>query len=70
MNESVASPSYLRRPTAAARANAEPGVMCDKCQELDNKIDRYRRVIRAINDQHAIDGITEAEKVKLHPEKA
>ena len=44
--------------------------MCDKCQELDNKIDRYRRVIRAINDQHAIDGITEAEKVKLHPEKA
>jgi hypothetical protein len=48
--------------------------MCDKCSELDKKIDRYRRVIEAINDRQAVDGITqlikeaEAEKAKLHSE--
>jgi len=48
--------------------------MCDKCSELDKKIDHYRRVIDAINDRQAVDGITqlikeaEAEKAKLHPE--
>ena len=49
--------------------------MCDKCNELDQKIERYKRLMGAINDQRAIDGITqllkeaEAEKVKLHPEE-
>jgi hypothetical protein len=48
--------------------------MCDKCGELDKKIERYWRVIGAINDRLAVDGITqlikeaEAEKAKLHPE--
>jgi len=49
--------------------------MCDKCDELDKKIERYRRVIAAINDQQAIDGIkqlikdSEAAKIDLHPEE-
>jgi hypothetical protein len=48
--------------------------MCDKCSELDKKIDRYRRVTDAINDRRAVDGITQlikeadAEKAKLHLE--
>jgi hypothetical protein len=46
--------------------------MCDKCVELDKKIDRYTRLLGAINDQQAKDGIVQlireiAEKAKLHP---
>ena len=57
----------------AAACNEAGHVMCEKCAEIDKKIDRYKRVISAINDQQAVDGITqlieeaEAEKVKLHP---
>ena len=47
--------------------------MCDKCQELEKKIERYRRLAFSINDQLTIDRFdqlikeTEAEKAKLHP---
>jgi hypothetical protein len=49
--------------------------MCDKCQELQKKIDRYRRLAVSINDQLTIDQLNqvienlEAEKVKLHPDQ-
>jgi hypothetical protein len=49
--------------------------MCDKCRELEEKIERYRRLALVINDRLAIDrfneGIkeTEAEKAKLHPDQ-
>ena len=49
--------------------------MCDKCQELEKKIERYRRLAFSINDRLTIDRInqlikeTEAEKVKLHPDQ-
>jgi hypothetical protein len=53
-----------------------PAAMCDKCAEIDKTLDRYRRVLLAIDDQITIDrtkeliGDLEAEKVKLHPEQA
>ena len=49
--------------------------MCDKCQELENKIQRYRRLAFSVNDQLTIDRINqlikdiEAEKTKLHPDQ-
>ena len=49
--------------------------MCDKCQELEKKIERYRRLADSINDQLTIDRCNqlikeaEAEKVRLHPEQ-
>jgi hypothetical protein len=49
--------------------------MCDKCVELDKKIERYRRIAAAIADQFTVDGIKasiaelEAQKVELHPEQ-
>ena len=49
--------------------------MCDKCQELEKKIERYRRLASLINDQLTVDRFsqlikdTEAEKDRLHPEQ-
>ena len=49
--------------------------MCTKCQELEKKIERYRRVVSSINDQPTIDRLNELikdmedEKAKLHPDQ-
>jgi flagellar motility protein MotE (MotC chaperone) len=49
--------------------------MCDRCQELDEKIERYRRIAWAINDQRTVDKLVEmiagmeAQKAALHPEQ-
>jgi hypothetical protein len=49
--------------------------MCDKCVELDSKIDHYRFLADRITDQLTIDGIKQliermqAEKAALHPEQ-
>jgi len=49
--------------------------MCDRCQELDEKIERYRRIAWAINDQRTVDKLVEmiagmeAHKAALHPEQ-
>jgi hypothetical protein len=56
------------------RANAAPE-MCDKCIELDDKIEHYERISVSINDQLTIDRIKElveqmkAQKAALHPER-
>jgi FAD/FMN-containing dehydrogenase len=48
--------------------------MCDKCVELDGKIEHYERISASINDQLTIDRITElveqvrAQKAALHPQ--
>ena len=48
--------------------------MCDKCIELDDRIEHYRRISESINDQLTIDRIKElikalqCQKVALHPE--
>ena len=47
--------------------------MCDACDELDEKIEHYKRVMAAMTDQLTIDGITaliaelQAQKAALHP---
>ena len=49
--------------------------MCVECQELEKKIERFRRVAASINDQLTIDRLnqlikeTEAEKAALHREQ-
>lgn len=48
--------------------------MCDKCVELDEKIQHYERIGSALNDQLTVDRIRElveqmrAQKSALHPE--
>jgi hypothetical protein len=48
--------------------------MCEKCVELDAKIDRYKQMARMITDRRTLDGIAKiieeanAEKAALHPE--
>ena len=47
--------------------------MCDKCQELDKKIEQYERIAASINDQFTIDRIRalveelRVQKAALHP---
>jgi hypothetical protein len=49
--------------------------MCDKCVELDSKIEHYRRLSAGITDQPTLDGIKNlieemnAQKAALHPEQ-
>jgi beta-phosphoglucomutase-like phosphatase (HAD superfamily) len=49
--------------------------MCDKCVELDSKIEHYQHMASRITDQATLDGIKEliermqAQKAALHPEQ-
>jgi hypothetical protein len=49
--------------------------MCERCVELDAKIDRYQQMARLITDRRTLDGIAKeieeanAEKAALHPER-
>jgi hypothetical protein len=49
--------------------------MCDKCDEIDKTIERYRRIQQRILDQQLADGAQkliaelEADKAALHPEQ-
>lgn len=49
--------------------------MCRKCDEIDAKIIRYKRIASQINDQLLRDGLAGllekmlAEKASLHPEQ-
>ena len=48
--------------------------MCDKCTELDKKIEHYEALLSRITDKMTLDGIGElvaelaAERAALHPE--
>jgi hypothetical protein len=48
--------------------------MCDKCIELDRKINRYRQITERVLDPLLAEGVgklieqVEAEKAALHPE--
>lgn len=58
--------------TARANCGME---MCDKCLELDSKIEHYLSLASRITDQSTLDGIKEliermkAQKTALHPEQ-
>jgi hypothetical protein len=49
--------------------------MCEKCVEIDGKIDHYQRMASRITDPAMLDGIKEliermkAQKATLHPEQ-
>jgi hypothetical protein len=49
--------------------------MCDACDQLDEKIEHYKRVMAAMTDQLTINGITaliaelQARKAELHPKQ-
>ncbi|WP_158091569.1 hypothetical protein [Bradyrhizobium canariense] len=49
--------------------------MCEKCIDLDKKIERYREMASRVNDPIAATGIAEliarliAKKADLHPER-
>jgi hypothetical protein len=49
--------------------------MCEKCEEIDNKIERYRQIKRSIMDQLTVDRTREliaeleSSKVALHPKQ-
>jgi beta-phosphoglucomutase-like phosphatase (HAD superfamily) len=49
--------------------------MCEKCAEIDGKIEHYHRLSSKITDQSTLDGIKElieqmkAQKAALHPEQ-
>jgi hypothetical protein len=49
--------------------------MCEKCAELDSKIEHYQHMASRITDQQMLDGIkklierVQAEKAALHPEQ-
>jgi len=48
--------------------------MCEKCAELDGKIEHYQRIARWVTDKPTLEGIDiliakyEADKKALHPE--
>ena len=49
--------------------------MCDVCEQLDEKIEHYKKVMAAMTDQLTIEGITaliaelQARKAALHPKQ-
>ena len=49
--------------------------MCDKCDEIDEKIERYLRFAHAVPDQDFVDRLNalikdlESEKAALHPKE-
>jgi hypothetical protein len=49
--------------------------MCEKCVEIDSKIEHYQRMASRMTDQAMLDGIKQlidrmqAEKAALHPEQ-
>jgi hypothetical protein len=60
---------------SAAACGFEAGAMCEKCVELDSKIEHYRLLASRITDQPILDGIKQliermqAQKLLLHPEQ-
>jgi hypothetical protein len=48
--------------------------MCDKCKDLDQRIEHYQRISASMTDETVIDRIKEliakikAQKAELHPE--
>jgi hypothetical protein len=49
--------------------------MCEKCRELDDKIERYSRIAQSITDEWTVERIKvlidelNAEKERLHPKE-
>jgi hypothetical protein len=63
---------FSSSPSGLPKIETEPAKMCEACEQLDEKIGHYKKVISAMTDQLTIDRITalvaelEARKAKLH----
>jgi hypothetical protein len=50
--------------------------MCERCVEIDKKIEHYQRIARGVTDKRTLDGIKaliegmDDQKAALHPEQA
>jgi hypothetical protein len=58
-----------------ASIHGSSGPMCDNCDELDKKIEHYRRILLAIGDQITVArlagviGDLQTQKATFHPEQ-
>jgi hypothetical protein len=68
--------SSYNQATNEGRFTIRAVPMCDKCVELDGKIEHYQSLSSRITDQPTLDGIKQliermkAQKATLHPEQA
>jgi hypothetical protein len=76
VNKSLA-PSFEKQATNEGCSAIHAEVpMCDKCVELDKKIEHYRSMASRIDDRPLLDGIAgliqqmQDKKLALHPEQA
>jgi hypothetical protein len=76
MNKSASCQSHFREADNGRLfgENAEPA-MCDKCQELDKKIERYRSLVAKVPDPLTTEQVgklieeMQAQKAALHPDQ-
>ena len=72
MNQIEAPPSYSEAVLVDCQRAEWNFEMCEACEQLDERIGHYKRVISAMTDQLTVDRITalvaelEARKAKLH----
>jgi hypothetical protein len=74
VNQFAVGPSYQQQVLPAAQREWNFW-MCDVCEQLDEKIEHYKKVMAAMTDQLTINGITaliaelQARKAELHPKQ-
>jgi hypothetical protein len=74
VNQFAVPPSYSAVPSDCDDSNGT-SKMCEACNELDAKIEHYKKVVSAMTDQLTIDRVMaliaelEGKKSKLHREK-
>jgi hypothetical protein len=65
----------MRLPTCDPALSHRKGVMCERCIEIDTKIERYSRMAKMINDKTALQAIDrlvadlQTQKLVLHPKR-
>ena len=76
LNKFPGRPSYQQGSNNGCLGTRFDGFpMCDKCGELDKKIEHYRQMLLSIGDQTTVERIKvlieglQAQKAALHPEQ-
>jgi len=75
LNKFPVQPSYQEAPNKWLPRRLGGSPMCDKCGELDKKIEHYRQMLMSIGDQTTVErikvliGDLRAQKATLHPEQ-
>lgn len=74
MNEMKPMASIRMQISAGGPSRECGDVMCEKCDEIDVKLERYRRISLGLTDRQVLESIQilmenmKAEKAALHPE--